>query len=302
MPDAAPERTQRRPVDAAALQRQRARLSRQPEPPWLHAEVARRMAERLPAIRLQPERVLDWQAFLGASSTLLRQHYPAARIVAVESEPLRLQPPRRSWWAGAIGRREEPPQAPATLAEGSAQLLWANMALHFEAEPQALFARWQRLIAVGGFLMFSTLGPGTLAPLAQRYREAGWPPPLAPLVDMHDLGDMLVQAGFADPVMDQETITLTWPDAETCLAELRTVGGNASPQRHAGLRTPRWQRQLQALLLDRGNEGGRVALPLEIVYGHAFRAAPRVAVAGEARVPLADLRAMVRGSGGGRGV
>ena len=58
---------------------------------------------------------------------------------------------------------------------------------------------------------------------------------------MHDLGDMLVQAGFADPVMDQEMLTLTWPDAEALLAELRALGGNADPARCAGLRTPRWR-------------------------------------------------------------
>jgi malonyl-CoA O-methyltransferase len=295
MPAADPERSPRRPVDGVALHRQRSRLARQAQPPWLHGEVARRMAERLAAIRLQPQRVLDWQSFLGASRQLLQQQYPAAQVVAVESEPARLHAPPPKWWAGIVGRREPPPRPASALGEGDeAQLLWSNMALHFEAEPQALFARWQRLIGVGGFLMFSTLGPGTLAGLASLYRGAGWPPPLAPLVDMHDLGDMLVQAGFADPVMDQETLTLTWPDAAACLAELRSWGGNAAIDRQPGLRTPRWRARLQALLAERA-EAGRIALQLEIVYGHAFRAAPRAVVASETRVPLADMRAMVRG-------
>ena len=69
---------------------------------------------------------------------------------------------------------------------------------------------------------------------------------------MHDLGDMLVEAGFADPVMDQETITLTWPSGEALLAELRQLGGNVDPRRFAGLRTPRWRSRLAEALEARG--------------------------------------------------
>lgn len=298
MTAAASERSQRRPVDGAALQHQLRRLNRAPQAPWLHGEVARRMAERLPAIRLQPQRVLDWGAFLGDGAAALRAQYPSAELWAVEDDTLRSPDPAQPWWrAMRRGTRAERRVRADALEAGGAQLLWSNMGLHFEADPQALFTRWQQAVAVGGFLMFSTLGPGTLTQLKALYREAGWPAPLAPLVDMHDIGDMLVHAGFADPVMDQETITLTWPDATACLAELRGLGGNAAPARHAGLRTPRWRQRLEAALAERAGVAGRIALGFEIVYGHAFRAAPRVRVAEETRVPLADLRAMVRGGG-----
>jgi len=296
MTAAASERSQRRPVDGAALQHQLRRLNRAPQAPWLHGEVARRMAERLPAIRLQPQRVLDWGAFVGGGTAALRLQYPGAEVWAVEDPTLRPPTQPKPWWSPArwSGRASRSVQA-ADCEAGAAQMLWSNMVLHFEADPQALFTRWQQAVAVGGFLMFSTLGPGTLTTLAVLYREAGWPAPLAPFVDMHDLGDMLVHAGFADPVMDQETVTLTWPDAAACLAELRSLGGNAAPGRHGGLRTPRWRHRLEAALAEQAGVGGRVALAFEIVYGHAFRAAPRARVADETRVPLADMRAMVRG-------
>lgn len=298
MTAAASERSQRRPVDTAALQQQLRRLNRAGEAPWLHGEVARRMAERLPAIRLQPQRVLDWGAFLGGGASALRAQYPAAELWAVEDDTLRPPRPSAPWWSPARWAGREPRRVRAADCEaGAAQLLWSNMGLHFEPEPQALMAQWHRATAVGGFLMFSTLGPGTLGALTALYREAGWPAPLAPFVDMHDLGDMLVHAGFADPVMDQETITLTWPDAKACVAELRSLGGNAAPGRHAGLRTPRWRERLEALLGERAGAAGRIALGFEVIYGHAFRAAPRPRVAEETRVPLADLRAMVRGGG-----
>lgn len=293
MADPASERSTRRPLDERALARVLHRLRQAPQPPWLHGEVARRMAERLPVIRRTPEVVLDWWSSLGASAGALQAAYPRARHVAVE--PVASAAPRPAWWSPRRwGARGPQLQAEAEVPPGGAQLVWANMALHGAADPARLLAAWQRALAVDGFLMFSTLGPGTLTALSALYREAGWPPPLAPFVDMHDLGDMLVAAGFADPVMDQETLTLTWADASALLAELRTLGGNAAANRHPGLRTPRWRRELEQRLMTLADRNGRPALAFEIVYGHAFKPPPRAAVAGETRIAVDDLRTMAR--------
>jgi malonyl-CoA O-methyltransferase len=168
------------------------------------------------------------------------------------------------------------------------------MMLHGQPDPQAVMSQWHRALAVDGFLMFSTLGPGTLESLQTLYREQGWRRPFAAFVDMHDLGDMLVQAGFADPVMDQEQITLSWPSAEALLAELRSLGGNVDPTRHPGLRTPRWRMGLLDALARTADASGRIALTFELVYGHAFKPAPRPRLAEHTSVPLDDMRAMVR--------
>ena len=153
--------------------------------------------------------------------------------------------------------------------------------------------QWQRALAVGGFLMFSTLGPGSLPELRATYREQGWGEPMLPFIDMHDLGDMLVHAGFADPVMDQELVTLTWPDSEALLRELHGLGANVSPRRHAGLRTPRWRRRLLAALAEQAVDG-RPHLTFELVYGHAFKAAPRARVQAQTSLSLDDMRSMIR--------
>lgn len=295
------ERTTRRPLDAKALARVLQRLNAAAEPPWLHGEVARRMAERLAVVKLQPRAVADWPAFIGASREHLRRAYPAATVVAVEPDARRRDATaaalKEPWWSparwrGGVARVLTPQE----LAAGEVQLLWSNMALHLAQDPQALFGAWHRVLAIDGFLMFSTLGPGTLGTLRSLYAEQGWGEPFAPFVDMHDLGDMLVEAGFADPVMDQETLTLTWPDAERALAELRGLGGNLAAGRMPGLRTPRWRARLHEALavLARRRADGRLALEFELVYGHAFRPPPRARVAAETALPLDDLRAMVR--------
>jgi malonyl-CoA O-methyltransferase len=108
---------------------------------------------------------------------------------------------------------------------------------------------------------------------------------------MHDLGDLLVHAGFADPVMDQEQLTLTWSSPQAVLRELRTLGGNVHAARHAGLRTPRWRQRLLAQLERSRDANGRVALSFEIVYGHAVRPRARARVAAVSTVSLHDLRA-----------
>ena len=233
-----PERSTRRPLDAQALARVRQRLNAATAPPWLHGEVARRMAERLGVIKLQPPAIADWPAHTGASRALLRQAYPAAQLLAVEPDATRRDASAaalaRPWWSPERWR-EGAAQVltPEQLGAGQVQLLWSNMALHLAADPQALFAAWHRALAVDGFLMFSTLGPGSLTTLRGVYAEHGWGAAFAPFVDMHDLGDMLVEAGFADPVMDQETLTLTWPDAGRALDELRGLGGNMATTPHA---------------------------------------------------------------------
>ena len=226
---------------AAAL-----RWQRRPVPlvsPWLHEEVARRMEERLEWIRVVPTHWVHWQPLAGGIEAhgLLRHRYPEARCTVVEEESLwqaaaraRWAPAPR-WWQPARWLARPNTGAGAVQigepADGEAQMLWANMALHASAEPQALIARWHAALAVDGFLMFSAFGPDTLRELRAAYAQAGWGPPACDFTDMHDWGDMLVQSGFAEPVMDMERMVLTWGSAEAMLAELRALGVNLHPAR-----------------------------------------------------------------------
>jgi malonyl-CoA O-methyltransferase len=285
-----------RTIDRATLARAQQRMAQAAAPPWLHGEVARRMAERLAVVKTAPAMLIDWWSRAGASSALLRAAYPKARIVRVE--PVAASH-KAGWWSRLRGDAASTIEAEAVPAE-AAQLVWANMMLHTLSDPAAALAQWKRALAVDGFLMFSTLGPDTCKTLRAIYRDAGWGSPHAPFVDMHDLGDMLVHAGFADPVMDQELLRLTWATPAALLAELRTLGANADPARHPGLRTPRWRARLEAALAARAGADGRIALEFEVVYGHAFKPPPRLAVGGETRLSAEQLQRMARaGRGGG---
>lgn len=288
-----------RSLDLHAVERFLARAAGQAHAPWLHGEVARRMAQRLAVIKRVPDTVVDWWGFLGDSQAVLAQAYPKAEIVTVEPGAALLERSRAArsapWWSARRWRGGGGQVVLGSeLAPGRAQLLWANMMLHAAADPTALMAQWRRALQVDGFLMFSTLGPDSLAELRELYAALGWGSPGTAFVDMHDLGDMLVAAGFADPVMDQERLTLTWPDAPTLLAELRTLGLNADPARAPGWRTPRWRARLEAALAARAGADGRIALRFELVYGHAFVPPPRAPVAAQTEVGLEEMQAMLR--------
>jgi len=261
------------------------------------------MAERLEWIRLQPESWVDWRPVWGGleAHALVRARYPQALCTAVEPDPAqalyaaaRL---RRPWW-----RRwsEASVSVAASAPDGTARMLWANMALHAAADPQALMAQWHRALAADGFLMFSSLGPDSLRGLRRLYADLGWPPAGPEFTDMHDWGDMLVQAGFAEPVMDMERVTLTWTSPELMLEELRALGMNLHPGRFQACRGRHWRDRLLANLRERlAGPDGRLPLVFEIVYGHAMRPAARPRVAAESSLSLQDMRQLLRGDRSG---
>ena len=256
------------------------------------------MAERLALIRLQPDSILDWWSFLGAGADVLAATYPKARRIAVEPDAGWVRRSEiaasRPWWSALPWRR---PAAEVVLESAAvpagAQLIWSNMMLHAVADPPALFERWEGLLGSGGFVMLSCLGPGTLRELRALYMRLGWPDPTAPFIDMHDLGDMLLRAGFADPVMDQETLTLRWSNAEAMLAELRLLGRNTNPQRASGLRAPRWRERLVRELDLARDADGTLGMSFEVAYGHAFKAAPRAPAAASTSVSLDAMRELL---------
>jgi malonyl-CoA O-methyltransferase len=224
----------------AALHWQRAAPAKSP---WLHEEVARRMEDRLQWIRLAPKAWAHWEPVRGglAAHALIERRYPRAQCFVADSSPSgALTSIARPWWRRWAG----PAVNYGPVPDGSVQMLWANMALHMSAQPQALIAQWHRALAPDGFLMFSCLGPDTLRELRALYRTLGWPAPAHDFTDMHDWGDMLVHAGFAEPVMDMERITLTWETPERLLAELRELGANLHPARFGALRGQRWKQRL----------------------------------------------------------
>ncbi|KAB2927106.1 MAG: methyltransferase domain-containing protein [Dechloromonas sp.] len=240
------------------------------------------MQERLDYVTLSPGRVVDLGCSRGGSFPGLAARYPDAELIGVDLVPAMLKvastpPPVWQRWFG-LGRPSGPLRLAADavclpLAAGSAGLLWSNLLLHWLDDPLPVMREAHRVIETGGLFMFSTLGPDTLKELRKAFGD-GYVHTQR-FIDMHDLGDMLLAAGFADPVMDMEVVTLTYDDLDSLLAELRAAGsGCAMNGRLAGLCGRRTWHEAR-LAYEKMRQQGKLPASFEVVYGHAWRAAPK---------------------------
>jgi malonyl-CoA O-methyltransferase len=224
----------------------------------MEAEVGARMLGRLDYVKLAPRRILDAGSGPGREAKALTRRYPKAQLLALDFALPVLRGARRRFFEKKLLVCGDIVQLP--LADGSIDLLWSNMALHWAADPAAALQEFERVLAPQGLLMFSTLGPDTLKEL----RAAAGAARVHAFVDMHDVGDMLVAAGFAAPVIDMEMLEITYADGGTLLQDLRRSGQtSARADRARGLAGRRFDARLRAQLLPRAT--------FEVVYGHAWK-------------------------------
>ena len=274
-------------IDRKAVRRHFARAApRYAGASRLEAEIGARMLERLDYVKIAPKRVLDAGCGPAREAPALAARYTDAQLVLLDLAlpMLRLARPAGGFLQRLIGRRT--PLAVCAdlerlpLRAGSIELAWSNMALHWAADPLAAIREFHRVLAPEGLLMFSTLGPDTLKEL----RAVAGAARVHAFADMHDVGDMLLAAGFADPVMDAERVALSYPGASALLADLRASGQTcALTARRRGLAGKGFLSALTSGLEARRREG-RFEATFEVVYGHAWKAAPARSADGRAIV------------------
>jgi malonyl-CoA O-methyltransferase len=268
----------------------------------LQHEIGMRMAERLDYVKLAPSAILDAGCGTGDAVGDLGVRYPAARIVAFDiALPMVVAARARVHAGRSTFRRLLRPFAARTVSEPAfvcadinalpfegvaCDLVWSNLALQWVNDLPRAFAEFRRVLKVGGLLSFTTFGPDTLREVRAAFAGIDGKTHTNRFVDMHDIGDMLVHAGFADPVMDMEHVTLTYESPKALVAELKAIGAsNRTRGRPRGLMgRARWARavaRLEALRRD-----GRIPATFEVIYGHAWKVAPRTTPEGHAIVRL----------------
>lgn len=276
------------------------RAARFAEAAFLPREIAQRMHERLEYIKVAPERVIDVGCGRGDDLGALRARYPQASMCGLDlssgmlgvasagvdaaGSPWRRLLPRALRERGSALVQGDYAHLP--FAGASFDLLWSNLALQWHAQPDRVFPEWQRVLKVGGLLMFSTLGPDTLRELRTGADETA----TLSFVDMHDFGDMLVASGFETPVMDAETLTVTYGSPETLLRDVRRWGGEPrvglGPRGLAGRGR---QRDRIAALEAQRRADGTIPLTFEVIYGHAWKAQTRTTPEGHGVIRLDEI-------------
>ena len=250
----------------------------------LQREIGERMAERLDLIKLLPARVLDAGCGTGAETARLMRRYPKSQVLALDfAEPMLARTRKRGgWWRKPVclcGDLESLP-----LADDSVDLLWSNLAVQWVNDLGLAFREALRVLRPGGLFMFSTFGPDTLQELRAAWATVDGASHVSPFLDMHDVGDQLIQSRFADPVMDAEHLTLTYGDARQLMAELKGIGAhNATAGRPRGLTG---KARLKAMLAayEGFRRDGVLPATYEVVYGHAWVPEQNTAVSGGGEV------------------
>lgn len=257
----------------------------------LQREIGARLATRLDVVRLAPQAILDAGCGTGEAVGALAARYPGARVVGIDAaRPMVVAARERALRArpvlarlfGSLARGGPAPPAFACadvaalpLASASVDLVWSNLVLQWVADPSQAFAEWRRVLRVGGLCTFTTFGPDTLKELRVAFARVDAHPHVSRFPDMHDLGDMLVHAGFADPVMDMEMLTATYATPQALLAELKSIGAtNQTRGRARGLLGRGRHRALVDGLAALARDG-RVPATFEVVYGHAWKGEPK---------------------------
>lgn len=263
----------------------------------LQREVGARLLGRLDAIRLAPAQILDLGTGTGHIARALLKRYRGAQVFALDiAEGMLGQARRRSgWWRKprfVCGDIERLP-----FADHCADLLLSNLTLQWCNDLDATFAEFRRVLRPGGALLFTTFGPDTLRELRASWATADGYSHVNRFLDMHDVGDALLRAGLADPVLDVEQFTLTYPDLQGLLQDLKSLGAhNVTAGRARGLTgRGRWRTVREAYEGYRAE--GLLPATYEVIYGHAWmpHSQPQQTDAsGAVHVPLA---ALTRGRG-----
>ncbi len=236
----------------------------------LQREVGKRMLERLDYMRIDPQNIVDIGAGTGTQTALLKKRFRKANVFALDiAQPMLRYAKKRSgllkpFYCLCADMQQLP------LATNSVDMLFSNLALQWSTDLDATFAEFRRVLKPGGMLLYTTLGPDTLQELRASWETVDGYTHVNHFLDMHDIGDAMLRAGLAEPVMDVERITMTYEDVLTLMRDLKVLGAhNVTQQRPRGL-TGRQRMNAVITAYEQFRRDNILPATWEVVYGHAW--------------------------------
>jgi len=261
---------------------------------FLCRETRERLLERLDLITLDASTILDLGAGTGNSVEALRRRYPEARLVLLDWSERMLAAAADKTAARLCADAHRLP-----LADNSIDIIVSNLLLPNCADPLQIFSEAQRVLRTPGLFLFNTLGPDTLKNLRRAWAKADTAPHVHAFADMHNIGDALVKAGFREPVMDVDTLTINYRNMDRLFADLRAAGAtNFLAARRRGLTPPRQWREMLAAADSLRSADGSFIVHAELITGQAWMgsAGPGVVMQdGEASFPVERLKGRPKG-------
>lgn len=264
----------------------------------LQREVLARLTERIDPLDIKPGVVLDAGSGTGLGASALSDRFRRSQVVALDiAEPMAARSRhRRRWFRSLDAVCADAACLP--IRSASVDLVFSNLMLQWLGAPDAVFREFVRVLKPGGRLLFTTFGPDTLRELREAWAAVDNRVHVNRFVDMHDLGDALLRAGFRDPVMDAERMTVTYRDTLALMRDLKAIGAhNVNEGRPRGLTGPRQLRRMDAAY-ERHRVDGTLPATWEVVYGYAVAPPAGTAISSsgpaEARVSVESIRVRAR--------
>ncbi len=261
----------------------------------VHSEARRRLLERLQLVRLEPACIVDLGSATGKGAAELAAAYPQARVVAVDRSLAMLER-TQTRCAGVVVAAVAGDAERLPLPDNSVDLIFANLLLPWCA-PDVVFGELARVLRKGGLATFTTVGPGTLAEIRRAWGHSDDAIHVHGFIDMHDIGDLAVRAGLSEPVLDVDTLQVTYRDTTSLVADLRACGAaNVAAGRRTTLTgRKRWSAFRDAL--EAARHDGCFAITVELIFGQAWGdGAGGIRAHGEAVISLEDMaRQLKRG-------
>ena len=242
---------------------------------FVHAVTRDGLCARLDPLLLKPVAVLDLGSATGAMGRALRRRFRRAHVVSLDLSAAMLREARRNkpWMSRASFVQADARQLP--FANATFDLVVANQLLPWTPEPQPVFEEVARVLKEGGVFAFAALGPDSLQEIGRAWAGVDGGEHVHRFPDMHDIGDGLVRAGLADPVLDVDRLRVRYENPEKLFDDLtRTGARNTLAGRARGL-TGKSRFRAMAKALGEAAPGEGILLDLELVYGHCWGAGPK---------------------------
>ncbi len=238
---------------------------------------------RLEPVVVEAETVVDLGSATGSSSRLLSRRFRGAHIIAADLSDRMLEKAqtRRSWFSRTSAVQADARSLP--FADQSIDVVFANLLLPWVDDPVLVFSEVARVLRSNGLFLFSTLGPDSLSELRRAWGDVATDQHVRRFPDMHDIGDVAVRAGLADPVLDVDRLVVTYRSAEALFADLTAMGARNSLQNRNRSLGGVARFRAMASALDAMRTDGLIVLDLELIYGHCWGSGSR-SPAGEYRI------------------
>ena len=230
---------------------------------FLQKEIANRLSEKLNVISIDPKIVIDLGSGTGLLSKKISEIFPNTNLVCVDfaQKSLLTNPEKYKVCADAY-------QLP--FASNSIDCIASNLMMQWCSDVKTLLDECYRVLKPEGLFLFTTFGPDTLKELKRSWKVIDNEAHVNEFIDMHDIGDQMLQSGFQSPIMEMEKLILTYEKVIDLMQDLKAIGAqNVENQSKSLTGKTKFKKMIE--MYESYRENGKLPATYEVIYGHAWK-------------------------------